>query len=106
VARAGIEPATFRFSDGMKSGTYPFALVRLDQLDQQAVVEPLILRLTADNRRINSTPPRELDTVQHPCIGMTRCAALTAAQQLGIAALRPAPSGRWPPGRAVRSASA
>ena len=58
VARAGIEPATFRFSDGMKSGTYPFALVRLDQLDQQVVVEPLILRLTADNRRINSTPPR------------------------------------------------
>ena len=31
-------------------------LVRPDRLDQQAVVEPMVLRLTADNRRINSMP--------------------------------------------------
>jgi hypothetical protein len=41
----------------------PFALVRLDKVDQQAVVEPLVLRLTADNRRTDSTPTEGLDTV-------------------------------------------
>jgi hypothetical protein len=68
MARAGIEPATFRFSDGSDCGTMPFALVRLDQVDQQADVEPLVLRLTADNRRTDSTPTEGLDTVQHPSV--------------------------------------
>jgi hypothetical protein len=34
----------------------PVVLVRPDRLDQQAVVEPVVLRLTADHRRINSMP--------------------------------------------------
>ena len=38
VARAGIEPATFRCSDGSDCGTSSFVLVRPDTLDQQADV--------------------------------------------------------------------
>jgi hypothetical protein len=38
-------------SDGSNCGTSPFILVRPGQLDQQAVVEPLVLRLTADFQR-------------------------------------------------------
>ncbi len=56
VARAGIEPATFRFSDGSHCGTSSFILVRPDKLDPRVVVEPVVPRLTADNRRIDSTP--------------------------------------------------
>ena len=63
VARGGIEPPTFRFSDGTDCGTSPFVLVRLDKVDQYAVVEPVVLRLTADNRRTDSTPTEGLDTV-------------------------------------------
>src|SRR6478609_6912228 len=55
VARAGIEPATFRFSVGSDCGTSTYVLVRPDKLDQQAVVEPVVPRLTADKWRINST---------------------------------------------------
>jgi hypothetical protein len=40
VARAGIEPATFRSADESDCGTSPFVLVRPEMLDQQAVVEP------------------------------------------------------------------
>ena len=46
----------------------PFALARLDQVDQRAVLEPLVLRLTADNQRTDSTPTEGLDTVQHPSV--------------------------------------
>jgi hypothetical protein len=56
VARAGIEPATFRFSDGSDCGTSSFILVRPDKLDQRVVVEPVVPTLMADNRRIDSTP--------------------------------------------------
>ena len=38
-------------------------LVRPDRLDQQAVVEPVVLRLTADNRRINLMPTEGLNMV-------------------------------------------
>src|SRR6476659_1904820 len=40
---------------GSDCGTSTYVLVRPGRLDQQAVVEPVVLRLTADNRRINST---------------------------------------------------
>jgi hypothetical protein len=66
VARAGIERATFRFSDGSDYGTSPFALVGRDTLDQQAVVEPVVPRLAADNRRTDSTPTEEPNTVYQP----------------------------------------
>ena len=56
MARGGIEPPTFRFSDGSSCGTDPFVLVRPDKLAQQSVVEPLVPTLTADNRRTDSTP--------------------------------------------------
>jgi hypothetical protein len=53
-ARGGIEPPIFRFSDGSNCGTNSFMLVRRGQLDQQAVVEPLVLRLAADKWRTDS----------------------------------------------------
>jgi hypothetical protein len=40
---------------GSDCGTSTYVLVRPDKLDQQAVVEPVVPRLTADKWRINST---------------------------------------------------
>src|SRR6478736_2016547 len=42
---------------GSDCGTSTYVLVRPDKLDQQAVVEPVVPRLTADKWRINSTSP-------------------------------------------------
>ena len=58
-----FEPVTFRVRDGSDCRTSPFVLVRPDRLDQQAVVEPVVLRLTADNRRINLMPTEGLNIV-------------------------------------------
>jgi hypothetical protein len=46
-------------------GTSSSGLARRGQLDQQAVVQPLVLRLTADSRRTDSTPTEGLDAVRH-----------------------------------------
>jgi hypothetical protein len=74
VARAGIEPATFRCSDGSDCGTSSFVLVRPDTLDQQADVS-VVPRLTADNRRTDFVAqPRGWTRCTTPasCIGMAR----------------------------------
>src|SRR6476660_6976798 len=44
-----------RPSDESDCGTNPFVWAQPDQVEQQRVVEPLVLRLTADNRRRDST---------------------------------------------------
>ena len=42
VARAGIEPATFRFSDGLALGLNLFALVKLDNARHSDVLDQLV----------------------------------------------------------------
>ena len=78
-------------------------LVRPDTLDQQAVVEPVVLRLMADNRRTDSPRTKGLNTVHHrmSCMGMVpRGAELAVISDIGqatSATRRAPPSSRWPP---------
>ena len=93
-------------------GTMLFALVRLDQVDQQAVVEPLVLRLTADNRRTDSTPTEGSGHRLAPQCRVaewpdgTPRSRLSRQLQCRLRHTRAARASGGHPGRPVRSASA
>jgi hypothetical protein len=69
VARAGIEPATFRFSGGGEVRCEAFVLVKLDELDQFRRFRTRNPNRMADAERIETDP--------EPPVCQERAGALT-----------------------------
>jgi hypothetical protein len=57
VARAGIEPATFRFSGGSDLRSETFVLVKLDELDPSWGFRARITNAVADTERMKTIRP-------------------------------------------------
>jgi hypothetical protein len=69
VARAGIEPATFRFSGGYACDSKPFALVRALQLGRIGPLRAPVLKVWPDIGRMDSclAGPADVRTSHRQC---------------------------------------